>query len=641
MSEPSLSILLAVTHLLGVGHLSRMAALGRGLAAAGHRVVLVSGGRPAPTIPLDGVELVQLPPVHCVGVDFRTLLDETGQRASAAMMESRVERLVSAFALAKPDAVVVELFPFGRRQLAREFMALVADARAAEPAPALLVSVRDILNPPSSPERAGEALERLGAFDRIMVHGDPEVAPLAASWPVAPSLERRLAYTGYIAEGPEAEPSGEGRGDILVSGGGSAASLPLFHAALGAARLDGPGKRWRLLVGHGVPASDFEALRAAAPSHVLVERARPDFRSLMVASACSVSQAGYNTMVDLIRARVPAVIVPFEAGNEREQRWRAERFAARGFAALVPEADLSPETLLSAVHDRLQASLAPAGQRVSLDGIARSTAIVTREAAAARRRALLQRRIVAGLDRLAAEGRSFPFWWRDDDAVEPTPELCRLLDLSERHRVPLGLAVIPARVQEALARVVAESPSVTVLQHGWSHENHAPAGAKKVELGGPDPALRLRELAEGRDRLARQFGDRVAPVLVPPWNRIAGPVVAGLQGLGMRGLSTFAQDRSAEAGPGLAQVNTHLDPVAWREGGGLADEEGLLGVLARAVESGTGEPFGILTHHLVHDVWTWRFLEDLMRLLAGHRAARALTIEECLALAARPHRDGH
>ncbi len=63
-------ILIAVTHLLGAGHLTRAAALARAFAAAGHETVLVSGGHPAPLVRLDGVRLVQLPPLRIEGFDF-------------------------------------------------------------------------------------------------------------------------------------------------------------------------------------------------------------------------------------------------------------------------------------------------------------------------------------------------------------------------------------------------------------------------------------------------------------------------------------------------------------------------------------------------------------------------------------------
>ena len=88
--------------------------------------------------------LVQLPAVHCVGVDFRTLREDGGAVASAALMAARRTLLLQAFDACRPDVVVTELFPFGRRQLAAEFDALVAAARGRQPRPALVASVRDI-----------------------------------------------------------------------------------------------------------------------------------------------------------------------------------------------------------------------------------------------------------------------------------------------------------------------------------------------------------------------------------------------------------------------------------------------------------------------------------------------------------------
>ena len=63
----TLSVFISVTHLLGIGHLARAAAIGRHLAAKGHRVTLASGGMPAPVVAMTGITLVQLPPVRCRG----------------------------------------------------------------------------------------------------------------------------------------------------------------------------------------------------------------------------------------------------------------------------------------------------------------------------------------------------------------------------------------------------------------------------------------------------------------------------------------------------------------------------------------------------------------------------------------------
>jgi len=64
----------------------------------------------------------------------------------------------------------------------------------------------------------------------------------------------------------------------------------------------------------------------------------------------SVSQAGYNTVLDILATRARAVLVPFAAGRETEQLVRAERLAALGAAELVRENELSPQSLAAAIE---------------------------------------------------------------------------------------------------------------------------------------------------------------------------------------------------------------------------------------------------------------------------------------------------
>jgi predicted glycosyltransferase len=629
--------LIVVTHLLGVGHLTRAAALGRGLVAAGWRVTLASGGREAPTIDARGLDLVQLPPVHAVGADFRTLYAAPGRVADAAYLAERERALLAAFDDARPDVVVTELFPFGRRQLRGEFLALLARAQARRPRPAILSSIRDVLNPPSRPDKADEALTILGrSYDGVLVHGDPSWIELGASWPVTPPLARRLRYTGYVRDQEEAPATSRTSGDdVLVSSGGSAAGLPLARAALAAAAAL-PGRRVRVLVGHGVPETEFAALRAAAPADALVERARRDFPALLAAAKVSVSQAGYNTVLDLAAASARAVLAPFAQGAEREQTIRAEALAAKGLVHVVPEADLTPARLAEAVN-RAAASPRPDWAAFATDGAARSAAFVAAAAEAARALNAAWGRLETALDRLRADGRTLPIWVRDDDAVAPTPALARFLDALGRRAIPLGLAVIPARAEPSLPGLLDGRP-VDVLVHGWAHANHASPHAKRCELPETRAAAEVEaELVEALGRTRDLFGDRALPVFVPPWNRIGASHAARLPALGYRGLSTFAKRRGAAARQGLRRADAHWDPIAWRAGGGLADEAALLDRLAAAAEDegaaapGALEPLGLLTHHLVHDGWIERFLEEVLeRLAAG--PVRFLAPREVFAL---------
>src|SRR5690606_32187740 len=119
---------------------------------------------------------------------------------------------------------------FGRRVLADEFMALLEEARGMRPRPLILSSIRDILVAPAQAEKRALAHERIARFyDTVLVHGDPRLIPLEASWPVDDGLGPLLRYTGYVDENPEPVPAQERHG-IVVSGGSSAASLPLYPA---------------------------------------------------------------------------------------------------------------------------------------------------------------------------------------------------------------------------------------------------------------------------------------------------------------------------------------------------------------------------------------------------------------------------
>ena len=177
------------------------------------------------------------------------------------------------------------------------------------------------------------------------------------------------------------------------------------------------------------------------------------------------------------------------------------------------------------------------------------------------------------LDAWTAAGRGATLWWRDDDAVEPSPELDRLLKLARDRDLPLALAVIPARASQALADWLAAHPArAALLQHGYAHRNHAREGEKKAELGAQRPPdVVIEELTRGWQRMTALFGATWAPILVPPHNRIATEVVRGLAGLGFRGLSTHGPRAAVLAAPGLVQVNTHIDIMHW------PDPRGFLG----------------------------------------------------------------
>jgi hypothetical protein len=238
------------------------------------------------------------------------------------------------------------------------------------------------------------------------------------------------------------------------------------------------------------------------------------------------------------------------------------------------------------------------------------------------------------LDELARwqkAGRAADLWLRDDDAVQPTAALDRLLAATAGAAIPLTLAVIPAPAERALGERIAGEPSVTAAVHGWSHANHAPEGAKKEELGPHRPAdIVLAELADARIIIDSLFGVAALPLLVPPWNRIDAALLPALSGIGYAALSVFGR---VELSP-IPIVNTHVDLIAWHDGRQGKDHAALVAELVselgQRLDAGSGEPIGVLTHHLVHDETAWTFLDGLFEATSGNPACRWASVRELM-----------
>ncbi|MCW2244962.1 putative glycosyltransferase [Azospirillum fermentarium] len=372
-----MKILFHVQHLLGIGHDRRAALVARGLAAAGAAVTLARGGHPVPGVDYGPAAVIQLPPVRAADGSFKVLLDEHGAPIDDAWRERRRAAALDALESVAPDVLLVESFPFARRAFRFELIPLLQAARARGVRTA--VSVRDILVTKPDPARLEEVVDTVTRFvDRVLVHGDPDLIPFGATFPAADRIADRIVYTGYVAAPPPALADGaDGRGEVVVSVGGGAVGVPLLRAALGARPLStARGGTWRLLAGPDVPDADFAALVAEAPPGVVVERARRDFPALLARCRLSVSQAGYNTVMDLLQAGCRSVVVPFATGGETEQATRARLLAGRGRLTVVDEATLSPATLAAGI-DAALAAPEPAPLPMALDGAAQAARILT------------------------------------------------------------------------------------------------------------------------------------------------------------------------------------------------------------------------------------------------------------------------
>jgi predicted glycosyltransferase len=373
-------VMFYVQNLLGIGHVKRASLIARAMAQAGLDVSVALGGREVPGVDFSGCTRILLPSVHAADESFKTLLDEAGKPIDDAWRDNRARRLIVEYEALRPHVLMLELFPFGRRMFSFELLPLLTAARASSAPSYIVCSLRDILvrKPDAEFNRRTVAFARTW-FDRILIHGDPKLVPIEASFPEMADIADKLTYTGYVVEISEpivSEPQSPiGNGEVIVSVGGGAVGLPLLRAATEAKPLSRlANATWRLITGPNLPDDAFAALAWSPPPGVIVERWRADLPALFRSCAVSVSQAGYNTVMDLLRARARAVLVPFAADGEAEQTMRAEALAKRGLVVSTDAATLSPKILADAIDEAL--TLAPHCVEIDCTGVATTARLV-------------------------------------------------------------------------------------------------------------------------------------------------------------------------------------------------------------------------------------------------------------------------
>ncbi|MGI9486087.1 MAG: glycosyltransferase family protein [Geminicoccaceae bacterium] len=374
-----MTVLIWVQHLLGTGHFKRAATLAEAMAADGLDVTLVTGGPPVEWIKPEGVRLEQLPGVRARDRQFSAMVDLDGRPIDQVFVAKRRAKLMAVLARTRPKVVITEMFPFGRRAFQFELIRLLEAASSFVPRPKILSSVRDILVIKSDQSRSDWMRDLVqNYYDHVLVHTDPKLVPFDLTFPHAKEIAPKIVNTGYVTEKPSTtEPKINSMApEVLVSTGGGRVGAKLIEAAIKArsrSRLkDVP---WRVIAGGYADKAELDALRAKLPLGIILTGPSQDFQARLANSLLSISQAGYNTVVEGLRLGKRMVLVPFETASETEQSLRAERLSSMGFAQTISEADLTPESLAKAVDAALDRP-PPQVIDINLDGLANTVKFV-------------------------------------------------------------------------------------------------------------------------------------------------------------------------------------------------------------------------------------------------------------------------
>lgn len=238
----------------------------------------------------------------------------------------------------------------------------------------LVLGVRDILD---EPERTRRVLIGNGSFDvidrfydEVWVYGCKSVFDTVKEYAFPEQVVRKTVYCGYLKRPTLAAERMDGPPRILVTTGGGGDGGEVIEAYLsGLSTLPrNVALRSTVIFGPQMPqARRAEILRRFDyMADVAFLEFEAEIANRYAQSDVVVSQAGYNTVCELLSFSRRAILVP-RSEPVREQLIRARLMAQQGFFECIEPQDLTPENLIAKVREALSSSLNPTTP--DLDGL--------------------------------------------------------------------------------------------------------------------------------------------------------------------------------------------------------------------------------------------------------------------------------
>ena len=362
-------------HVLGVGHFFRSLEICR-TCAVDHQVTMIVGG---PKISFSEARLsfLQLPGLR-MDTDFNSLAPCDPGADLEEIKQRRQEQLLRFMDEYRPDCLIIELYPFGRKAFRFELDPLLKRVRRRNPACRIYCSLRDILVEKTEglekfEQRAVDSLNKF--FDGLLVHGDRKLVTLDRTFTKMDQVQVPTYYTGYVTPKPTSDSREKIRRSLALSSdqklvvasiGSGSVGAELLEAVLESSTLlsEPAHSFFQLFTGPYLAEDLFNTLRQAQSRNIRVQRFTDQFIDWLGAADLSVSMAGYNTCMNTLAAGVPALLYPF--AQNREQRMRVEKLTGSSAISLLEKKDLYPPRLARLMADAIETDkvISP----VNLDG---------------------------------------------------------------------------------------------------------------------------------------------------------------------------------------------------------------------------------------------------------------------------------
>lgn len=360
----------------GLGHFRRCTLVASGLVGTHPEaeVLIVTGSPRTQSFRLpDRVDTVKLPTATKDGAG-RYRARKLGMDLPA-LVGFRSDLIASTINSYRPDVILVDHAPLG---MSRELVPVLDEIGRGSDRPRLVLGLRDIIDDVGRVDAAWHqdgTWDRIGVYDEILVYGDEQVTTTASELALAKRAAVPVHHTGYVAPAMPGPTTDEPF--LLVTAGGGGDGQTMMRAYLDAVESGATNGVKSVVVTGPLLSSGRRAElmnRAAKLQNVEIIEFTDRLRQLISSALGVISMAGYNTVVELLAAKTPALLVP-RCAPRLEQHLRSVRLSA-----VVPQIAHCPVEVLDGerVGNFVDACSiqVDAPQAVGLAGVARSVQLL-------------------------------------------------------------------------------------------------------------------------------------------------------------------------------------------------------------------------------------------------------------------------
>ena len=377
-----MKIILYCQYVWGMGHLFRSLELAR--AFSDHHVILIAGGREVDVDLPEHVTLVRLPGLY-MDEQYTTLIAEDANQSVEFIQHQRKVILMSLFEQHRPDVFMIELYPFGRTVFGFELQPLLDWIHMGRFGDIKVVcSLRDILVEKRKQEFYEERVINLlhTYFHLLLIHSDDQLLSLDETFSRIDDIRIPMDYTGFVS--PAVDPAagrqlrrelgiGSAEKLVVVSAGGGRSGYDLLSCILEAYPLTVKTHpiRIEMFAGPFREPEEFKRLKAKAVNGIRIRYYTKRFLDYLSAADLSISLAGYNTCMNLLAARVPALIYPYS-------KQRVAKINELMPMKILDDDDIEPALLSRYIHEMLLESRPAVSVPINLAGAENTAKYLTR-----------------------------------------------------------------------------------------------------------------------------------------------------------------------------------------------------------------------------------------------------------------------